>query len=393
MRRRFSSEISVPVCTVLKGILLIGFTIQIFLGLAWMCCNVFQVQDFGKIDTAGAGYRALFGLLGEQPTLMYLLQLALAYFAADLFLSRFVKIEKKWFTVWCSLALLTFPFALQCHLALLPYSFMGSLALLVFFFLCKASVGERPLCSLGLAVLCGVLAFVLSGAADVDRKNMPGRSLEAAMAGRIAWPTLWVDYERWPEEVQELTEDVVWEAAFRPGNLKLLQAAIENRATEEEAKEAYRQIAKIGWDYHAYMVVRQIGWDVLGYGVTPIVFRLQLQGEAYDSCTGRNYEAMRGNAPVLTRCYVEYSCWWFGCGLGLTLLLLVVWWAAGRVGWRWIRPAAVCILAAGLWIAFLTMRGAGLMDYKYTIAVNQLWLLWAFWLMDIQCGRDALCEG
>ena len=37
---------------VIRGMFFIGFTIQILLGLAWMCCNFGQVQDFGEPDTA-----------------------------------------------------------------------------------------------------------------------------------------------------------------------------------------------------------------------------------------------------------------------------------------------------------------------------------------------------
>lgn len=387
---------------VIKGVLIIGFLVQILLGLLWMCCNFGQVQDFGGRSSLEAGnlsdktaapdrtalngidsaledfalYRGLFRLLGSQPSLMYLLQLAAAFLAGYFFLKGFLG---RWYLVWCSLALLTFPFAMQCHLAVLPHSLMGSLFLLIPACLGRALRGDRSLRFLGIAALCGVLALLLSGIFDKGHGGEPGRSFAAAAAGRAAWPTLWADYERWPEELQEIVEDVAWEAAFYPEGMRTLEAVIEERAGRERAEEYYGLLAKTAWEYHAPMIIRQIGWDALGYGVTPLIFRLQMEGEGYDSYSGRNYEAMRGNTPALTGIYVEYGCWWFGCSLALTVILAAVRCVmGGRIKWKSAAFAGICILMSGVLIGILTMRGAGLMDYKYTIGVNELWLIWAF---------------
>ena len=143
----------------------------------------------------------------------------------------------------------------------------------------------------------------------------------------------------------------------------------------------------MGWDYHWPMIIRQVGWDVLGYTVTPLIVPLQLEGEAYDSYTGGNYEAMRGNTPVLTRCYVEYGCWWFGWSLCMTMFLFFLWllfsWSAEdkKVVGRSVLSVVICLVAAGVLVAALTLRGAGLMDYRWTVGVNQLWLLLVLWLM------------
>ena len=113
----------------------------------------------------------------------------------------------------------------------------------------------------------------------------------------------------------------------------------------------------------------------MGYGATAIIFRMQLEGKSYDSYTGRNYEAMRGNSPILTKYYVEYGCWWFGCCLILTVILtLLRMRERRRVPWGMIF---LDISISGILIVALTMRGAGMMDYKYTVAVNALWLIWS----------------
>lgn len=349
--------------SVVKGILLIGFTIQILLGLFWMGGNFGRVQGFG--DPGSVLYGGILRLLGARPQAMYLLQLGAALFAGDFFLRTAGCREGLW-RLWCGLALLSCPFALQCHLALLPFSFLGSLFLLLLSFLIRAAAPGKRASWLALAACCVALALLLSGALDMDSREKPGSSFAAAMASRFAWPTLWQDQGNWTEDLQEAVGEILWEASHHPSGMSLLSSAIEGRVGAGAADPYYWQIAEVGWRNHASMVIRQIGWDVLGYLVTPVIFPLQLAGEAYDSYTARNYEIMRENTPILTRNYVNYSCWWFCWLIPLTLLL-------SGTPRRPLIPAGICILCSGIAAGLLTMRGAGLMDYKYSAALVQLW--------------------
>lgn len=371
---------------VVRGILFIGFSVQIVLGVLWMCRNFTYVQDFGEPD--GVLYGRLFVLFGKAPYVLYILQLALAFWAGYLLLQRLCPVEP-FHAVWRSLALLTFPFAMQCHLALQPYSIMGSLFLLMLSSLMEIR-RKRVAGPLALALLClaGFLAF--SGAMDRGRQEEVGHSMEAALARRFAWPTMWNDFGRFSDELKELTEDVVWEASVCPDNMGILESALEGRVGEE-AKGYYMEMARVGWTYHAPMIIRQIGWDVLGYVFTPPIFQLQLQGDAYDAYSGRNYEIMRGNSPVLTRNYIDYCCWWFGCTLGLNLLSILLGAleasgrkpeASARFGRRKALRVGICVCASGILTAVLTMRGAGTMDYKYTIAISDLWIAWVLLSMS-----------
>lgn len=496
---------------VIKGMLFIGFTVQILLGLAWMCRNFGQVQNFGEPDSAL--YRSLFRLLGEVPQLMYLLQLGAAFLAGDFFLRSFSgkegsrKGRVRFWSLWRALALLTYPFAMQCHMAVLPYSFMNSLFLMMLSFLIRlftrrqiplrrepaaesagvvmgvdAETGETDIgmaaktvetyvgktavgmtaetgkTSIGLeagtgetavgmaetgkaagriaadteglaggnkrrwqimaqlafAVVCAGMFTLLSGAVDASDRSEPGHGIEAAMASRFAWPTIWYDQGSWTDELREAVEDVLWEVSYYPENMALFQATLEERAGAEAAGAYNREIAEVAWRNHAPMIIRQMGWDILGYAVTPVIFQLQLQGEAYDSYTGRNYEIMRGNTPVLTRDYVNYGCWWFAAAFLLSLLSLPTMKKAvsmktaapakeaspakavapaaapaahelpgiGRRLAAMAGPAVICIVCSGILVGLLTMRGAGLMDYKYTALISQLWILPALFLAE-----------
>ncbi len=334
--------------------------------------------------------------------------------------------ERFW-SLWRALALLTYPFAMQCHMAVLPFSFMGSLFLVMLSLMVRlfargrvpfqgepavkaeeaamgreAEAGEtagrvaaevegsvidnpvkrrwQVIVHLAPAVVCAGMFTLLSGVADASGREEPGRGIDAAMASRFAWPTIWYDQGSWSDELREAVEDVLWEASYYPENMALLQSALEERAGAEAAGAYYREIAEVAWRNHAPMIIRQMGWDVLGYMLTPVIFQLQLRGEAYDSYTGRNYEIMRGNEPALTRNYVNYGCWWFLAAFVLSLLSFLFLpimkkTAPVKEAVSVKKSVMICIVCSGILVGLLTLRGAGLMDYKYTALISQLWTL------------------
>ena len=125
--------------TVMKGMIFIGFSGQIIWGIVWMCCNFAWVQDFGEPD--GALYGGLFRLLGANPQVMYLVQILAAFFTGYFFLQK-LRPAGRGLALWRGLALLTVPFAMQCHLAVQPYSLLGSLYMLLLLGLLAALRGK-----------------------------------------------------------------------------------------------------------------------------------------------------------------------------------------------------------------------------------------------------------
>ena len=75
---------AVQLGVVIRGLLFIGFTVQILLGAGWMWGNFLQVQDFGEPESAL--YRGLMDLTGGCPQILYLLQTGAAFFAVYYFL-------------------------------------------------------------------------------------------------------------------------------------------------------------------------------------------------------------------------------------------------------------------------------------------------------------------
>lgn len=418
------------ISVIFRGILCIGFSIQIILGLIWMCFNFAHLQEFEQ--ASGILYRGLRRLTGEHYRILYVLQLGAGYYAAHRFLQRLRPVNRIW-DIWGSLALLTFPMAMQCHLAVSPYSFAASLYLLelsaaldavrkkeggsvrefvrggLFWLLLALLLPEyfilgavplvlallfglpsllKQLYRLGLAAAVlaafgGMIAGINTLAGETD--YLPGKETIAfSLFGRMAWPTLWPDRENWPEEVRAVSEDYLWETSQHADNLQgILRPIMQESFDDAQAAEYYLEMAEYSWKRHTSLVIRQIGGDALSYFVTPLILPMQLRGETYDSYSGRNYEYMFIQSPVLTKYYVNYSCWWFGVMLALAVFLSLITWPehSRRISRRDIMMILLCLLWAGITVALYTLRGAGVMDYKCTVAVNLLWLAWAVLMM------------
>lgn len=409
----------------IKNILFIGFTVQICLGLFWMAGNFTKIQDFPSADTGV--YPVFLQLAGKAYILIYLLQLGAALYAGYRLLVN-LHIAEKGICLWGSLALMTLPMAMQCHMALLPYSFVCSLVLLEISFVCesggkdaiscrKALAGSLacyaaqcllwpkycipgavlPLLLLfwklpgmfrkkdffrGLLFAAGFFAVLAAGCGAQQRREGDGGSISGwnwLLVKRVCWPTLWVDWGSTPEVLDSVSEDEIWRSAYYPSNLEThLKPAMEEAMTPEAADALMRKMVRFAWDRHSPMVVRQIGWDVLGYGVTPVILPLQLTGDAYDSCSVRNYEIMRNEMPTYSKYYVRTACSWFAVSLALMFAAALLSCIAEPVRIRDAILGAVPVLAvifsAGMVILFFTMQGAGIMDYKYTVWINQLWI-------------------
>lgn len=448
---------------VAKNMIFIGFSVQICLGLVWMAASFGTVQDFPSV-TAGV-YPLFLRLTGGRPALVCLLQLSFALYAGYRLMGRLCPERARrpgegafpaglpcrgltgaGFRLWGSLALMTLPMALQCHMALIPQSFVASLALLQLSFVCEAGAGEdscaetllrclvcyaaqgqlwpeywipgavlplllflrklpgmrreREQFRKGLLFFLCFLALAVGGCGSQWRETAGGGDISGwrwMLVKRFCWPTLWVDFADSSGEWNLSSSDVIWRSAYYPGNMDtILRPALEEALAEGAAEEVLWGMARTSWEKHRSMIVRQVGWDVLGYGVTPLILPIQLRGEAYDSCSGRNYEMMLNSAPLFTKYYVRLSCGWFAAYLVLGAAGILFFYiasrgrtrapqqgapvlrAGGSVGIRSLSgraaPVLIALCSAGAVICFFTMRGAGIMDYKYTVWINQLWI-------------------
>lgn len=414
--------------TLLKGMLFIGFSIQIIFGLVWMYFNFMHVQAFGEPE--GVLYPLLLRVFGGVPQFLYLLQLGLAGFSARVLLKPAAR-GGVFLQSWRALALLTLPPLLQCHLALLPYSFVCSFTFLEVSFCRKAMcdelgvscteltggaacwfvlalllpeygwLGGIPLvltvllrlpalvkqlkrmayCLLVIAAFWGIVVSVGS-LADVGEGNRD--SFWFSMAHRFAWPTVWNDSGIWPEELRTIAQPVLLESTYSSGNMeRLLKPAIENAVDAKQAESYYRQMALLAWERHGSIIIRQMGLDAFVYALPQVILPLQLEGRGYDSFSGRNYEIMLGKHPRIAKYYVNYGCWWFVVGFGIALLLTVAYPAEGKKLFEREKRGflIMCALSAGTVTAYYLMRRSGMSDYKRTLAVSAIWTVWMLYCM------------
>jgi len=199
---------------IIGRIMLIGFSVQIVLGLIWMCGAFVNVQQFGESafyieasksllcdEYTGALYPVLLMLTRGMEELLpiphtymvFCLQLVVAILAGYRFLgeiggfteklkknekksrrSVLVDVEtgeknrtpekytavkelcgnKKIYNIWGSLALLTFPMTMQCHMAILPNSLASSCFLLEMSYLVKAMRSKEGFQAADVAKAC-----------------------------------------------------------------------------------------------------------------------------------------------------------------------------------------------------------------------------------------------
>ncbi len=424
------------ISAILKGILFIGFSIQIILGIIWMCFNLTHLRQF--VQTEGVLYGCLRDFTGSYYGILYVCQLVLGYFAAGRFLNS-ICTTGRWFDVWRRLVLIFFPMAMQCHLSVAPYSLvssvllmelgtvvsilrnreqgelrayavaggcwlvlglllpeyfiLGAVPILVLLF-CRLPILLKNLRLLGLGVVLFLAFGGMLWSCNTLRgeKCFPGKEDVAfSLCSRTAWPTMWNDRGEWPQEVLAATESSLWQVSLYADNMQEIFRPLMTERFGDEAAGYYLDMAEIAWKKHAGMIIRQVGWDALGYSVTPLILPLQLQGEAYASYSGRNYEFMFMEAPAITKSYVRYSCWWFG-----VMLLLAVCSSVSKLLHRGIKlqkgdltAVVLCVTVAGVVITAYTLRGAGVMDYKCTVAVNLLWLAAALLSMEEECSEKA----
>ena len=363
---------------------------------------------------------------------VYTFQLTAAYITADTFLRVFVQV-KGGQRIWACAAFLTMPIVLQCHMAVLPYSFAGSLFLLELTLLIKAvrNPEERSLKRLAGLSLCWLLLSLLLpeylclGAVPAvlfylcsfsewqkqRRRKAYGLLLIAVFIGmilsinsltqthgaygklkktplmtltqRIAWTNLLSDQERWQDEIDYYADAYTVEQSslYADAMDELFFPQVEHAVEEqiisaEQARECYMMLTGFAWDIHRPVILRQIAWDVLGYGASPTILQAFLAGKGYDSYNGRNYEIFLEHTPKLSKLYMDYGSWWFTVMLAIALILHILLLPCStferkKNAAKWLF---FCLLTVGIMVLWYTVRGAGMLDYKNTILIDELWM-------------------
>lgn len=386
--------------------LFIGILVQILFGICWGVRSFGIFPEFGDSylwlkaadtlvcdDYMGIGY-PLFLMLAKgiesissipYTFLVYLVQLTVAFCSGVLFLRSFGIVKKRWMLYWGSLGMMTFPMAMQCHLAVLPNSIGFSCMLLELAAIIRilrseksvsAEEAGRPLHALmeaivwwvvstifvvenlylGLVALAVlwilhliqlkqlgrqrilrelILLFAVGGIlfTVVPAWQTPGsygraeNTISAAMMRRFSWTHMREEeeYYAWPEELREY---VSWEdfrsTGYYAGTMESgIQKTLEDTLGEQKAQELFRKYAVYHLKTYPSDNIHQIVWDCAGYAVSPVLLQLLLDGRGYESFSGRNVDIMMTGAPGLTNIWLKYSSWWYLMGIPAMILLVI----------------------------------------------------------------------
>jgi len=441
-----------------RVILFVGCSVQVVLGICWIVMNFPYFQIFSESalyveisknlicdEYEGILYPLLIlltrGMAEILPIpyycILHFVQLGVALMAGYVFLQT-VGVKNKKRLIWGSLVLLTFPMAMQCHLAVLPQSLVTSFLLLelaaclqgvrgghylnvttfakaLFYWMLVALLqpeylylgGVPALVLLGYGIVKAwkknkksILHFVLllmafigitTGVHSLTQvEGYYGRtrqSLNLCLASRCVWRYVHIDYDYWPEDAKaQFSPEQVRSADFYADNVeRIVGRTLENALGVERTKEVLGEIAKHAWTYHKQNIVHDTAWDVVGYTFSPLVIQRQFVGKAYDSYSGTNYDMMRMQTPRLTEVVLNYGCWWFGVGFvlaGVMQILVILqekrsFWKAEKwiALFGWVFTVLVIVL-------YYSLQGAGMMDYKKSVIIILLWFVWMLTVGD-----------
>ena len=400
---------------VVSRILFLGVSIQILLGLFWMLLAFDDRQEFVGSTYAGCLDRCLAGIPYEPA--IYLLQLGVA-FGAGYWLLEGLGARKLFWKIWGSLALVTYPYAMQCHMAILPdslafscflfmlaaglkrkrimylfwflsalflpeYLYFGVIPLAVFFWVSAKKKRNWRKTGAELLMIISVAVMVLGFHKISSTEHV---SLEEAWFRRTVWSSFYQFYPDWPEEVKAVITEEEYVAIGRlPENMVLiLQPKVKAVLGEKGARQWYREFSAFVFRANREQILKEMIKDVGGCLLPQIVAEIRLGGKGGSSYCIRNYEIMRKAHPFLTSCYLGYSVWWHVMGILGTFMLAVgrlrripeneV--KAGSAKWYLRCISTAGILSGVLMVGYYTIWAFNLWDPKKALFVGLLWGLW-----------------
>lgn len=365
----------------IKYIIYILMGLQILLGILWAISNITKVPNFQQSielfqmssellldEYTGILYPLLIKAVQfvtkyipiPACTILYILQLGVAYMVYEEFLAKVVFVNHHNIRIRKQIRffagyVLTIPVVLQVHMAVLPYSLASSLAVyiltkLIGLYRISAEIKVKEYVKLALWwLICGQLCIdyiwlfmipmliwvvsyairnkklelsllilvvlVLTGNSICNSafqtKENTGKiqnSWEAAMLKRVVWPNFSRFSYFWKEEIRETWDDaeLLVLSTYPEKVIYDFGPTIDEMFGREEANSIYRQMIGRSFELDTKQIVLSASQELVAYICTPVSTYLQLKGMG-SSYAGWNYGRMKDYTPRLTGIYVEIS--------------------------------------------------------------------------------------
>ena len=436
---------------ILGSCVFILLSAQIVIGCVWGILNFTSFQEFPesaemillssglklKYDT-GVIYPALL-LVVRALTLngpvrfyevMYVLQLSLAFISWHTFAVKLLPFDSKLLRIWFALAVVTNPFAMQCHLAVLEFSFVSSfLCLLVTFtvrfllewkkiggrfdvktavkhirvtslfwmlvsltrkefvfigFICILILLYRICVNLGLGTklskLSPVIVFIIffaaihliDGAFRVSKPLLPTDVVKRSAYTRIAWTEDIATKYIWPEHlIYTVGPDLLGETMFDPGIVRTrFTEAVEEVYGRKETSDTFVKWFLYSFKDNKKGILKDTVIDMAGYVFPPAENEAALSGTVLPGFATGNYDVMRRNGALLAKLYLRLGSIVYIILAAASVLLLIV----RKELFRRVRmfaPAAVVMLLSSL---VYTFYGSNVWDHKKALFATCIWV-------------------
>lgn len=342
---------------VAKCLLFLGFCVQIGFGLIWTFQNIGKKTLFAEMQV---------GSLNEYYIAVYVVQLLCAFgtYYAFLKVMRNGKDSNRLY-VFGAMVLLTIPSVLQCHLAVLPYSFMSTVLVVWFTLLIwwLRKKGSRARYAVG-TVLSVLVVFVICMVPvwiNVETAVSKQNSVLVSLTSRIVQPFILTDSYIYPLEIKQYLsqQDVRSVVVTSDGMASQFYPSVLSEHGEAVANELCIRLIQYELGFNTRKIVEYIVQDFTSYHAPAVANYMHLEGMGYASMASRNYACLSMHSPAIASWYVTY---WAVSFLLFVVSTIVIWVAEKRkMIWRYVILIGVPIECA---IVLFTMQGAGLMDYK-----------------------------
>ena len=361
---------------------------------------------------------------------MYVLQLVLAFVSWYTFAVKVLPFEKRFLRVWFSLAVVTNPFAMQCHLAVLEFSFVSSFLCLLVTFTVRFSLEWKKLGSrydlktavkhvcvtslfwmlvsltrkefvfigffcilillyqIGVNLRAGtklskfspVIVFIvffavihlIDGTFRVSTPLLPTDVIKRSAYTRIAWTEDLANKYVWPQQVTgTVGSNLMGEAMIDPGIVRTrFTGAVEAEYGRKETSDIFAK-----WFFNSFRdnkkgIIKSALTDMAGYVFPPAENESALSGRLLPGFATGNYDVMRRNNALLTKFYLRLTSTVYIFLATASVLALI----AGKELFRRVRmfaPAAVVILLSSL---AYTFYGSNVWDHKKALFTTCIWV-------------------
>ena len=362
--------------------------------------------------------------------IMYVLQLALAFVSWHTFAVKVLPFDNKFLRIWFTLAVVTNPFAMQCHMAVLEFSFLSSfLCLLVTFtirfslewkklgsrfdvktavkhicvtslfwmlvsltrkefffigFFCEVILLYRICVSLkpgkSLAKYSPAFVFIVFFAAihfidaafRVSAPTLPTDTVKRSAYMRIAWTEDIADRYNWPEHVVlTVGSDLMGHVMYDPGLVRTeFTEAVEKTYGRKETSDKYLEWALYSFKDNKKGILKGIIVDGIGYIFPPLESELALSGRVLSGFATGNYDVMKRALPVYTKYYLRLSSVIYIIMAVMSAAVLLL--KRGMI--KRLSAFAPALLVMMLSSLVYTFYGSNVWDHKKALFATCIWV-------------------